>query len=472
MRYCIYCGKSIDESAGFCNWCGKSAGNPQRIVVDFSDDDIADPDPPLIRNNSSFVQKTQQFALRISHVCFGTTSRKRFSLAALIILMAAIGIGYYLWIPKMWDVERYKQKNDIMSLCRMIDRHGAQDRHLNVLKAAAASVLDSDVKGKELELADLLMRPAISTAVRVAIVSEYHTRKIIIPGVADMVVQPTLPPMLREELIRSTRELDKGVFDRRVQDELKCASAMAKSEPDKAIKVIEESRRFDVNGTQGSLINEFAYSAHVSKLKSFGLPEKASDVQAVIRSMLQIAADARDKQAKILGDISILIEKGESAQRSTQQEQSRLKEIDKERSELVRQIESIERDLSGTRFIRAFLIDRIEGNKYEISFNLLNHRDRAILKAVETSFETKGWFEMYVRVEGKQRITLVGGGSAEWPILVEDSKAERMNRTVTNLRGVQVNLDYERQQKNREISESQYETNWNMNRASGFIQAL
>lgn len=437
--FCNKCGKKINDGSKYCDGCGNKIKNinkniPETIIPSeetktILKDELPLPNPEQRHNQSENGNETNSISwlsakkndFSKKYKAMSPVQRNKFILL-LIILMVSIALYFYIITPKISDVEKFHLKKDSVGLCLLVENNAQTDRYIPVLSAAAKAILEIKDTDALAKLSNLLSNEKNNVQVRIAITDQFAENNIIIPDLFDLIAEKNLNGDVKQAIISAAYKVDSNIFKEKVESELKVATSI--SQVDDYINAIIKVKTFDVNGEKSDRINTVLYGAYLSKIRQIAYESGRKEIKKSLEEMEQVESviSAKDKE-RIKSMKRCLSEDDDYDKRLDQintQEQQARKNIQKANE----QIFEINNYLTNCGWIRAFIIDSIGDDTYEITFNLWDSTNRAVLKTHVTSFSTKGWFEMYATNNGYKRISLRNGGTANWEYFEENTDAQ------------------------------------------------
>lgn len=348
-------------------------------------------------------------------------------IAVTLVALLGTGVTIYIITPKLSDVSYAVEHRDSKALWRLIDQHARSARHHAVVQAAIQGLSDLNQAPYPERLGQLLVDQPVTELYRNDLLGGFVRNRRLVPNLEALLSGGGLDAATRHALIEATNQVDPSAFTRLVDAEIGGAREQWERDPQAAIARLEAARPLDANGERQAALDEALFLANLAHLRRESLPGGESTVRSILQRLaaFQEASPLTKRAKPALQAIATELEAAARFRNEANDAERGVAEAREEADLKQGEAERLRLKLQGVSSIRAFLIDRLNGepNVFEISFNLFSSRDRAILRTVRTDFSTKGWFSMYVRKAGTQRLYTTDGYPTEWPVLEEEPEA-------------------------------------------------
>jgi len=418
--FCKKCGKEINEDAVYCKYCGNS------IIKENKDVCKKEPSAGIANGVFKFhfrkwyVKKKRQLINKYKGI---TSKQRNVFLLLFLILMLSIGVGVYLAVPKISDVESLRAKEDSIGLCILVENNSKTNRYTPVVISATRAILEINDTDAISRLTNVVANGENNVGVRIAIVEQFAEKNMIIPDMFKFISDKDFNSEVRQAIISATNRVNSNFFKEKVETELEAAKKI--THIDDFIDAIINVRTFDVNGEKSDRINTVLYSAYISRINQIEYNSGHDEIKKTLNEMEQVDSIISAKDKAIIQSLKRYISNDEEFYKKIDQINEREQQAKIGIQKAKARINAINSYLANCGLIRAYIIDSIGNDTYEISFNLGGVNDRAVLKTNGTSFTTKGWFEMFAKRMGNRPISLLTGQTTEWPYFEEDVEAQK-----------------------------------------------
>jgi|GEM_PF-3595732 len=342
--------------------------------------------------------------------------------------------------PSILDVVQLRKEKKGDALCSMLEQEIKKtkavlpENELLLLRSIVDSILVLQQKDSLLCLGRLVYDSETPNLYRLIILKGFGLRKVLLPDVFEYIKSGEKIQEFERELFDVTTQVDASWRSRLLSSMIEEAKRSAAHLP-KAIAILHRARELDVKKEKRTLIERWLYRFYKKDLKRVLLQEGVRSDPLLIE-MKKLSCKERDFDENYYNAI---IDENDASSKLIEKRQSILSGLERMREEgrdLLEKAKIIESKMSEVYHIRAVIVDRssiVEGDAYEISFNLWNRYNRAILVTNNTRFNTKGWFSMYAKKKRIMDIRFNDGSVHQIPLYEEFSQGALFTSVLSEL---------------------------------------